>query len=523
MQPKVAVVGCGYWGRSLIRNFNSLGVLCAVSDLISERAAEVGALYQVPALHLGDVLSADLQGVVVATPAATHASLAIRALEAGKHVFIEKPLALHVEEAERIKQCADALGRVVLVGHLLRYHPAFQRLEQLVAQGVLGRIQYIHSNRLNFGKIRTEENVFWSFAPHDIAMILALAGEVPDRAQGVSHCYINKNIADTASVHLSFPSGLNAQLLVSWLHPYKEHKLIVVGDRGMVVFDDAHPWSRKLMLYAHNIECRKGSPVLNKAEAQPIPLEEAEPLRLECAHFLDCIKEKRRPRTDVDEGLRVLTVLDAGQRAINSGRPITLGLRDRQTYFAHASVCIDDGCQIQSGTKIWHFSHVLSGSRIGHDCVIGQNVVIGPDVTIGDRCKIQNNVSLYKGVTLEDGVFCGPSCVFTNVGNPRAEIERKDEFRPTRVSRGATIGANATIVCGHTLGEYCFVAAGAVVTRDVLPHALVAGNPARQIGWVSHAGERIDKDLVCPRTGRRYRLAGDLGLLELADTQQGAA
>ena len=140
---------------------------------------------------------------------------------------------------------------------------------------------------------------------------------------------------------------------------------------------------------------------------------------------------------------------------------------------------------------VWHFSHLLSGVRIGRDCAIGQNVMIGPEVTVGNHCKIQNNVSLYRGVTVEDGVFCGPSCVFTNVLNPRAEIERKDEFRATVVRRGATIGANATIVCGHELGEYCFVAAGAVVTRDVPPFALVAGNPARRIGWVSQSGERL--------------------------------
>jgi acetyltransferase-like isoleucine patch superfamily enzyme len=146
--------------------------------------------------------------------------------------------------------------------------------------------------------------------------------------------------------------------------------------------------------------------------------------------------------------------------------------------------------------------------KIGRDCILGQNVMVGPDVTIGDRCKLQNNVSVYPGVTLEDGVFCGPSCVFTNVINPRAEIERKDEFRQTRVGRGATIGANATIVCGHDLGNYCFIAAGAVVTRQVPAHALMAGNPARRIGWMSKAGGRLKDDLICPIDGSRYRLAG---------------
>lgn len=175
--------------------------------------------------------------------------------------------------------------------------------------------------------------------------------------------------------------------------------------------------------------------------------------------------------------------------------------------FIHASAVIDQPCSIGLGTRVWHFCHVFAGSRIGRDCVLGQNVMVGADVTIGDGCRIQNNVSLYTGVTLEDEVFVGPSAVFTNVANPRAGIDRHAEIRPTLVRRGATVGANATILCGVVLGPYCFVAAGAVVTRDVPPHALVAGVPARRIGWVSHAGERLGPDLVCPRDGRRYRLS----------------
>lgn len=172
--------------------------------------------------------------------------------------------------------------------------------------------------------------------------------------------------------------------------------------------------------------------------------------------------------------------------------------------FVHESAYVDDGVELGDGTKIWHFSHILSRTHIGRNVSIGQNVVAGPDVTIGDNCKIQNNVSLYKGVELERGVFCGPSCVFTNVLNPRAEIERKDEFRGTRVRRGATIGANATIVCGYELGEYCMIGAGAVVTNDVPAYALMVGVPARRIGWVSRAGEILDETLTCPRTGDHY-------------------
>lgn len=184
-----------------------------------------------------------------------------------------------------------------------------------------------------------------------------------------------------------------------------------------------------------------------------------------------------------------------------------------QDYFAHESAYVDEPSRIGRGTKIWHFSHVLPNTEIGENCVLGQNVVAGPDVRIGNNCKIQNNVSLYKGVELGDGVFCGPSCVFTNVLTPRAEVERKDEFRTTPVGRGATIGANATVVCGHRIGQYAMVAAGAVVTHDVPDYALVAGIPARRIGWVSRAGERLDDSLVCPRTGEQYVVdAGGNGL-----------
>jgi UDP-2-acetamido-3-amino-2,3-dideoxy-glucuronate N-acetyltransferase len=176
------------------------------------------------------------------------------------------------------------------------------------------------------------------------------------------------------------------------------------------------------------------------------------------------------------------------------------------SFFVHESSFVDAGATIGEGSKIWHFCHILAGARIGRNCNIGQNVMVGANVVVADNCKIQNNVSLYPGVELEQGVFCGPSCVFTNVINPRAEVERKTEFRPTLVRRGATIGANATIVCGNELGMYCMIAAGAVVTKPVPAYALMAGVPARRIGWVSRSGEILDASLLCPRTGERYAL-----------------
>lgn len=189
--------------------------------------------------------------------------------------------------------------------------------------------------------------------------------------------------------------------------------------------------------------------------------------------------------------------------------------KNYQEAFVHESSYVDDNVKIGVGTKIWHFSHILNNCEIGQDCSLGQNVVVGPNVIIGNRVKIQNNVSVYEGVTLEDGVFCGPSCVFTNVNNPRSDIVRKDEYRKTIVRRGSSIGANATIVCGHDLGEYCFIAAGAVVTKSVPAFALMAGMPARRIGWMSKAGCRLSEDLICPIDGTAYKLTAPDKLEEI--------
>ena len=183
----------------------------------------------------------------------------------------------------------------------------------------------------------------------------------------------------------------------------------------------------------------------------------------------------------------------------------------QNSYFKHETSIVDEGAKIGEGTKIWHWVHVSAGAVIGKDCVFGQNVFVGNDVTIGNNVKVQNNVSIYDKIVLEDDVFCGPSCVFTNVYNPRSHVSRKHEYKKTIVKKGATLGANSTIVCGNNVGEYAFIGAGAVITKDVKPHALMVGVPARQIGWVSHAGEILKEDMICPLTNRKYQVVeGDL-------------
>lgn len=516
--PTAAVVGCGYWGKNLVRALAQVGGLSAVCDPNVDVASRVAEQYGVAAVAFSDLLiDPDLDALVIAAPAAQHTRLVTEGLRAGKHVFVEKPLALDLREGEGLCALAEENDLVLMVGHLMQYHPAFSELRRRVHEGDLGRLRYVYSNRLNLGKFRREENILWSFAPHDISMILELIGSIPDEVSAVGSSYLHKTIADVTTTHMSFPGGEKAHVYVSWLHPVKEQKLVVVGDVAMAVFDDTQPWESKLVLYRHKVEWRKQMPEAVRAEPEYIEIAPVEPLRVECEHFLGCVRDGTRPRTDGREGLAVLRVLDSAERSMSRAPHTGPSTRRHPGVQIHESAYVDEPVEIGEGTKIWHFSHVLRDTRIGRDCSLGQNVMIGPDVTVGDRCKIQNNVSIYKGVTLEDDVFCGPSCVFTNVINPRSEIERRDEFLPTLVGHGASIGANATIVCGNTIGHHAFVAAGAVVTRDVLPHALVAGVPARQLGWMSHAGARLGDDLVCRISGRTYELRAPGELIEVTE------
>ncbi len=526
MPPHIVVAGAGYWGKNLVRNFYELGHLYAICDSNDLLAAGFSEKYpNVPFMTDYEAVLTDdaVHGVVVATPAAMHYGMVKRALTAGKHVLVEKPLSLSVKEGEELVELAERKGLVLMVGHILHYHPAVQKLKELLDDGYLGKIQYIYSNRLNIGKIRTEENILWSFAPHDISTMLMLLGEQPDKVFAHGGSYLQENVADTTITYLNFPSGVKAHIFVSWLHPFKEQKLVVVGDRSMAVFNDTA--KDKLVIYAHEIQWKNRVPIASKAEGQVIPIDSAEPLRNECLHFIECIKEGKKPRTDGQEGLRVLRILTASQESLDKGCcTISLhGSKDAAGFSEipqkllypgvqiHETACIDEDVSIGPGTHIWHFSHILKGSRIGRDCRIGQNVVIGPRVVIGNGCKIQNNVSVYEGVTLEDNVFCGPSMVFTNVFNPRSEIARMAELRPTLVKKGATLGANCTIVCGVTIGTYAFVGAGAVVTRDVPDYALVLGNPARHAGWMCRCGIKIQftgDEGRCSVCGSRYRKDG---------------
>lgn len=317
-KPSVAVIGCGAWGANLARCFAELGVLKAVADLSADRA---GALAQrhdcAAATPEAVILDPAIDALAVATPPSTHYALAAAGVERGKHVLVEKPLTLHRPESEALARDAEARGRVLMVGHILRYHPAFAALLNLVRDGRLGSIRRIHASRLNLGAIRHEEDALWCLAPHDVSMILALAGEMPERVDGFAEHALGREPADAATVRLGFPSGISAMIQVSWLHPVKEHRLSVIGSEAMAVFDDTKPWEEKLVLYRHRVS---DDFAIARGEAEPVRIEPGEPLKEECRHFLDAIAAGSTPLTDAREALAVMDVLVRAEAAIRETR-----------------------------------------------------------------------------------------------------------------------------------------------------------------------------------------------------------
>ena len=326
--PQIALVGCGYWGKNLCRNFHALGALSAVVDATENGQATARSIAPETEItdNLDDVLRNDqIQGVALATPAETHPKLAIQAMQAGKDVFVEKPMALTLEDAEKMKKVAEEAGRILMVGHLLEYHPAVLKLREMIASGELGKINYIYSNRLNFGKVRTEENALWSFAPHDVAVILRLMGQAPVEVSSCGGSYLTNGIADITISNMRFEDESRSHIFVSWLHPFKEQRLVVVGDKKMAIFNGVAPLGEQLHLYPQNVEFKGSIPLLNKEDAEFIEHANSEPLREECKHFLECIQSRNQPLTNAQSGIDVLKVLHACQQSIEqSGVPVSL-------------------------------------------------------------------------------------------------------------------------------------------------------------------------------------------------------
>jgi UDP-2-acetamido-3-amino-2,3-dideoxy-glucuronate N-acetyltransferase len=325
MKKNIAVIGCGHWGKNLVRNFSELGALSSISDPNTEIVEQYSKQFNVKKSSITEIINdPNIKGVVLAVPPHLHASMAIEAMNKNKHIFAEKPLAMNEGEAEAMIATAKKNKVQLMVGHLLQYHPIFKTIREYVKEGKIGEINYIYSNRLSFGKVRTEEDVIWSFAPHDISMILSLTGQEPEYVSTNAISILQKNIADTATIHLQFKSGLKSHISVSWLNPYKEHKLVVVGQSAMLVFDDTKPWHEKLALYPFKVVSSKNLINLQNSNVQYVKVNEEEPLKNECQHFIDVVEKDMQPLTDGAEGLRVIKVLSAASRSKTKNERVKL-------------------------------------------------------------------------------------------------------------------------------------------------------------------------------------------------------
>lgn len=491
MSHMIALLGAGRWGEKLLRILYQRNVLGWVYVRSPEKYERLRSAY--PKVRWTNDLTeiwqaSTCRAVVIATPAPTHPELIEAALLAGKDVLCEKPIAFSAAQVRRLMTLAEERSLLLMGGHVLHYHPAVEIIQQLLSEGKLGRLLTFQAERTALGRFPLSEDALWGLAIHDLGLLYHLLGTHPVESKAHAQASTAPNQADTIWIHLNYASGLQGGIFASWAFPERRRRLMLIGTEGMLTFreDGEKP---ELTFYPHRFVWHNGQePRLQLAEAtESFPLPPIEPLSAEIEAFLQAIETRREPRT----AIRFLQPVIALAEKLH--RQLFPEAESPRNYFVHPTALVDEDVEIGEGTRIWHFSHILRGSRIGKNCVLGQNVVVGPFVRVGNNCKIQNNVSLYYGVELEDGVLCGPSCVFTNDKYPRAFIERRNEFLQTRVRQGATLGANATIMCGTTIGRFAMVGAGAVVLHDVPDHALVVGNPARQVGWVCECGETLQE------------------------------
>lgn len=519
MSKRICVIGAGRWGRNHIKTLHSLGNLGGVVESFAGAREEIKSQY--PGIDVfGDVkdaLAGNFDGFTVATPAETHFEIAKCLLENNKPVLVEKPITLKAADAHALNKLAKERKVPLMTGHVLLFHSAIATIKTMIDSGKIGRLQYLYSNRLNLGTVRSEENILWSFAPHDISIFQHLIGKLPLDVVSRGGAFIQPKIHDSTMTILTYPDNIIGHIFVSWLHPFKEHRLVVIGSKGMLSFDDSSE-SKDILFYEKGIDWIKGEPIKRDGPTEVIPYEKKQPLAEELKYFISHLDGPMPEISNGDNAASVLEILEKATESLLTGAAVSLDAKKsagpaavKLPYYVHPTSFVDDNVTIGEGTKIWHFSHVQTGTTIGKKCSLGQNVNVGNNVKIGNGVKIQNNVSVYEGVELEDYVFCGPSMVFTNVMDPRSKYpQRGTEFyRKTLVREGASIGANATIVCGHTVGRHAFIGAGSVVTKDVPDYAVMKGVPARQSGWACECGEflpKFEKECTCARCSIKYKL-----------------
>lgn len=490
---KIGLIGGGYWGKNLIREFNNCGVLDTICELNNSILDNYKIQY--PNVNLTNdwnsiLNNSSITAVCISLPAELHYKFSKQALLANKDVFVEKPITLDLDEAKELVSIAKTNNKILMVGHLLHYHPCVEKMKELITDNKIGKIINIVSNRLNLGKFRTQENVLWSFAPHDISVCLALCNnKLPIKMNCHGQVNLTNGIHDITNSILEMENNTYININVNWLNPYKEQRMVIIGEKGMIEFNDTLRCN-KLLLYPDYIEWSNTVPTYPQPiKNEPIVIEydtTKSPLLKECEYFVECCRERKTPITNGEEGLRVLEVLKSLQDSLeNNGKNVYFNKLD---YYSHPTSIIDNGAKIGINSKIWHFTHISDKAIIGENCNIGQNVFIANNTIIGNHCKIQNNVSIYSGVKCEDYVFFGPSCVLTNDKNPRSQYPKNGNYLETYIETGVTIGANATIVCGIRIGKYSLIGAGAVITKDVEPYSVMVGNPGKKISIIDEMG-----------------------------------
>ena len=513
MNKKVCVIGAGHWGKNHIHTLHELGNLGGIVESNPSQLETFRAQYPDSKLFtkIDDALQEDFDGFTIATPVETHYEIAKYLIEHKKHVLVEKPISLHVSEAKELKTLAEENHVNLMVGHVLLFHPAIRKIKELVDSAKIGKLQYIYSNRLNLGTVRTEENILWSFAPHDISIFQYLIGYLPTEIVSRGGAFLQPHLHDTTMTILTYPGNLVGHIFVSWLHPFKEHRMLVIGSKGMLSFEDSSE-GKELLFYEKGIDWIRGEPIKRDGPTEAIPYEKQLPLTEELKYFAEHLDGSTIEISNGQNAVEVLEILEKATESLQNKVPVRISAPEERKYFVHPTSVVDKNVEIGNGTRIWHFSHMQSGATIGMNCTFGQNVNIANNVKIGNNVKIQNNVSVYEGVELEDYVFCGPSMVFTNINRPRSEFpQRGSEFyEKTLVKKSASIGANVTIVCGITVGEYAFIGAGSVVTKDVPTHALVVGNPGKVVGWVDKKGDQLEFDCEGISTCGNYKLENDM-------------
>ena len=517
---RVAVVGLGARGLAsaeLVRDVFALGALCDADPgvLVDTGRGFEGVRLESDYLRL--LSSADVAAIVLCTPPPTWDGMVEAALQAGKDVYVDGPLVLPLARGQALVERAQAQRRLLMAGPVLRFAPVVEALLRVVRAGELGTVRYVHAHHYKAApdpaSAGAEEVADAGLSVVQAQLLLDLLDAPPTRVQTRGTTWRSARLPDVTETLLEVRDGPRVLLHASHVAPFGPgggFELTVLGETGA-----ARLWrddQDRLHVAFQGEAAVDAPPPSSGHEARAASLN----------HFLDSVRSRRPSLQGPDALLALWRLLAAAQRSLDEGVAVELAApapaigQGGPGVFLHPTVQIDGPCDIGAGTKVWHFSKLLGPLTIGRDCSFGQNVVIERHVIIGNNVKVQNNVSLYSGVILEDDVFCGPSMVFTNIGTPRSHYPRKGQYATTRVHRGASIGANATVICGHTLGQYCFVGAGAVVTRDVPDYALVYGNPARVMGFACYCGARLPfgigllegQEGGCADCGRRYAREG---------------